>query len=161
MDDGGAMRSIQRGRDLHGALERLFDGKGALRQPVRKRLAVQKLHDEIRNGPVPRRRTVGADVVKRADVRMTQSRDDAGFALETLTRGFVNRGVRQEHFDRDGPAKSCVVGPIHLAHAAAANAIAQAVRTELRARQVFVRPFADRRDAPGLEKVIGALVCIE
>ena len=47
MDDGGLMRSVECGGDLNGAVERIVERQRSLRKPVRERLAIQELHDEI------------------------------------------------------------------------------------------------------------------
>ena len=109
------------------------NGKRSLRKPVGECLTVQKLHDEVGHRALGSRAAVGADVVERADVRVIQSGNDACFALETLTRGFVDGDVGPQHFDRDGPPQSSVAGPVDLAHPAAADAGFQMIRTELRA----------------------------
>ena len=161
MDDGGSMRGVECRGDLNGAVERIFDRQRSLRKPVRERLAVQKLHDEVRHRALACRGAVRTDVVERADVRVIQSGNDARFPLEALTRGFVGGDVRQEHFDRDGPPQSRVARAIDLAHAAAADSGFQAERTELRACQVLIRPRRDSGHARRFEKIMGAFVRVE
>ena len=104
------MRSVECRGDLNGPLERLVDRERSLRKPVRERLAIQKLHDEVGTGPCLTARGSVSNVVERADVWMAQSGNDARFALETLARGFVGGDVRQKHLDRDCPPQSAVTG---------------------------------------------------
>ncbi len=161
MHDGRAMCGIERGRDLDRAVERVSERQRSSRDPLSERFPVQKLHDQVRHEPVPLRFAIGTDVVEGADVRMTEAGDDAGFTLEALARGFIDRGVREEHLDRDDPAEPGIVGAVDLAHAAAANTVLEAVRTELCAGQILVRPVRNLRYATGLEKVIRPLVRVE
>ena len=81
----GTVRFVERRRDLDRRLERLVDRQRALRQPIRQRLAFEILHDEERGA------ILFAHVVQRADVRMIELRDRAGFAVEALAELRVGR----------------------------------------------------------------------
>ena len=62
-----------------------------------------------------------ADVVERADVRMIELRDGAGFAIEALAELRVGREQRRENLDRDRTIEPRVAGPVDLAHTAGAD----------------------------------------
>ncbi len=74
-----------------------------------------------------------ADVEQRADVRMRELRDDAGFALEALARVGAGRDLRVEDFDGDDALETRVAGPVDLAHTSTANRRDDLVRAEARA----------------------------
>ena len=85
--------------------ERFFEGNRALPDSVGQRRARYKLHHEV----------VRADVEQGADVRMVQSGDGAGFALEAV--GELLRG----DFDGDVASQPRIAGFPHFAHAAFAD----------------------------------------
>jgi len=73
MDDAGPVGRVERVGDLDGDLERLIERERAPRQARVERLALQVLHDEIRDRlPCACRRGVLAHVVQRADVRVIE-----------------------------------------------------------------------------------------
>ena len=161
MDDGGSMRSVECRGDLNGAVERIFDRKRSLRQPVRKRLAFQILHDQVRHRPLACRRAVRPDVVERADVWMIQPGHHARLALKALVGRFVGGHVRRQHLDRDGPPETRIARAIDLTHAPAADSGLEEKRTELRACQVLIRPRRDSGHARRFEKVMRVFVRVE
>src|SRR5688500_14912710 len=65
---------------------------------------------------------MAADVVQRADVRVIQSRDDAGFTQEALDGFGVGVEVVGQELDRDLAAQTGVSGLVDHAHAARAEA---------------------------------------
>ena len=99
--------------------------------------------------------------MKRADVRMIQTGDNTGFPLEALASGLVDRDVRPQHFDGDGPPESRVARAIDFAHASAADPGFQAVGSEIRALQVLLRPSGDGRNTRRLEEIAGTFVRIK
>ena len=58
MDDAGAMRSVECGRDLYRVVERFVERQRSLREPVGERFAVQKLHDQVGHQPLACRAAV-------------------------------------------------------------------------------------------------------
>ena len=67
-----------------------------------------------------------ADLVDVRDVRMTQRRREPRFLQKSLgSARILPRGG--QHFDRDLPAEPGVVGQVHMAHAAFAEARENAV----------------------------------
>ena len=52
MDDGGAMRRVERRCNLHGAVSASSTESAPLREPVRKRLTIHEFHDQVRHRPV-------------------------------------------------------------------------------------------------------------
>src|ERR1700676_4414280 len=56
-----------------------------------------------------------------------------GFAAESLLKVLVVREVSGQDFDRDDPVGVGVMGPPHLAHAAATQQLDQAITPERRA----------------------------
>ena len=124
VDDARAVRLVERRRDLDRRLERLVDRERALRQPIRQRLAFEILHDEERGA------VLLADVVQRADVRMIELRDRAGFAIEALAELRVGGEGVGENLDRDRAIEPRVAGFVHLAHPAGADERQDLVRAE-------------------------------
>ena len=71
-----------------------------------------------------------ADIVERADVRVSEGRDRARFALESLAELRVGGKDARENLDGDGAVESRVAGPVDLAHAAGAERRHDFVRAE-------------------------------
>ncbi len=63
-----------------------------------------------------------SDVVERADVRMRERGDGLGFALEPRAELGIRGEFRGEDLDGDGAVEPCIPRPVHLAHAAGAEA---------------------------------------
>jgi len=111
MDDALFVRGVERVQDLLGQLERLSERHRSV-QP----LALDVLHDEV----------VGADVVKRTDVRMVHRRDGPSLTFEAL----VERA--QARLDGDQSIETRVSRFPNLTHAASAEGGKNLVRTEPR-----------------------------
>ena len=79
-----------------------------------------------------RRAVLTADVVERADVRVVERGDRAGFALEPLAELRVAGEVRRQDLDRDGAIETRVARLVDLAHPARAERRHDFVRTESR-----------------------------
>ena len=79
-------------------------------------------------------------------------RSRAGSSTATCDRSTLTATVR--------PSRD-IARAIDLAHAAAADAGFQSVRTELRAFQVLLRPSDGHRDARRLEEIAGSFVRIK
>jgi putative ABC transport system permease protein len=124
MDDPARVRGVERVGQLVAPLDRLFDRQRAVRQADVERAPLEQFHQQER-APL-----VIADVVERADVRMVQRRDDAGFAVEALERlGIVCQAGGQD-LDRDVAIESSIPGAIDLAHPAGADRRGDFVRTK-------------------------------
>ena len=121
MDDALLVGRLERGGDLPGIPDRLFEGEGAVLQAGRDRLSFHQLHHQV----------VRPDVVKDTDVRMVQRRNRAGFALEAGVELLPN------DFDGYGASQSCVDGPENLAHAALSELAFDSVGSQTRARSQF------------------------
>ncbi len=110
MNDAFGMGRLQRIGNVHGVLHGILDRRRhAWRPPF------DVLHDKI----------IRPDIVERADVRMIQSGDGAGLALETFSE------LRGGSFDGYVAAEAAVTCTIHLAHASRADRGKDFVRTEL------------------------------
>ena len=112
VDDAFLVRGVERVQDLLGQCERLSERHRSVQ-----RLAFDVLHDEV----------VGADVVKRTDMRMVHRRDGPSLTFKTLTERCVTR------LDGDQPIEARVSRLPNLAHAASAKGGKNLVRTESRA----------------------------
>ena len=126
MDDAGAMRALERRRDLDCGLERLINQR-APREPVGQGLAIEVLHDE------KRRALVLAHVVQGADMRMRELRDRTGFAIEPLTELRIGGEHVWEDLDSDRTVESRVARFIHFPHATRAQQRQNLVCAEARA----------------------------
>jgi hypothetical protein len=115
VDDARTVCLVERRGDLDRRRDRLVDRGGALGQPIRQRLALEKLHDE------KRRAILLAHVVQRADVRMIELRDRPGLAIKALAELRIGcKGVR-ENLDRDRAIEPRVSGFVHLSHPTGAD----------------------------------------
>src|SRR5262249_49176175 len=61
------------------------------------------------------------NVIHRADMRVAECRDRAGFALEALAVFGVAGKVRGQHLDGDGTVEAPVTRAVNLVHAASAD----------------------------------------
>ena len=110
VNDAGPVRCLERRRDLDGDLEGLIERQGAFREPIRQRRAFEVLHDE------KRRALLLAHVVQRADMRVSELRDRAGFAIEPLTELRIRGQLFGQDLDRDGAVEASVASLVHLPH---------------------------------------------
>ncbi len=127
MNDPGPMRFVERVGDLHTVSQRLVDAERTSSQTIRKRLALEILHDEERDV------LLSADVVKRADVRVIKLGNRSRFLLETLAKLHILRGMRGQDLDCDDAVKPRVARFVDLAHAARADGRPDLVRAQARA----------------------------
>ena len=116
---GDLNRRLQRG--LLGERER---APRQSRQVDRQRLAVQVLHDEKLVLAMP------ADVVERADVRMSEAGDRARLAFEALAHVVAPVKRRGQDLDGDDAVEAGITGAIHLPHAAGPERRDDFVRAE-------------------------------
>ena len=127
MNDPGPMRFVERVGDLHTVSQRLVDAERTSSQTIRKRLALEILHDE------ERRTVLFAHVVQRADVWMIKLRNRAGFAVEALTELRIGSERAGENLDRDRAIEPCVARLVDLAHPSRAERGEDFVRAKARA----------------------------
>jgi len=92
----------------------LLDRQGAFHEALGESLPFEILHDQ-EGGAV-----VGADVVKRADVRVLERGNGFGFALHALFQFRVGGKMRRQNLDRDRAVEAGILGTIHLSHASGA-----------------------------------------
>jgi hypothetical protein len=71
-----------------------------------------------------------ADVVERVDVRVTESGDGFGLALEADAQLLVACEIAGQNLDGHGAVEANVTGPPHLAHAAGTGGRNDLVRPE-------------------------------
>jgi hypothetical protein len=93
----------------------LLGGQWAFFDARSERLALDKLHHQEIDF------AFAADVVERADVRMIQRGDRAGFALETLAALRVRGKIRRQNLDRNVAPEARVARSIDFAHTAGAE----------------------------------------
>ena len=106
----GPVRLVQGVRDVGRVGQRFFERKGPLLQSIGQGLTFDVLHDQEVGLTCP------ANVVKRADVRVVQTGDGKGFALEPLAELGASGEMRRKNLDRDGAIEPRVLGLIDLAH---------------------------------------------
>ena len=108
----------------------------------RKRLAVDVLHDEVRD------LVLLADVQNLSNVRVFDPRRDPRLVLEHLLEPRVRRELRQDSFDSDEflePVLACVTGDPHACHATLRDRAEQLVAIQLEAGRE--RRWPGRRQA--------------
>jgi len=115
MDDAGSVRGFQSVGDLNPIFQSLIERERSFLQPLRERVSLDVLHDEVIDA------VLLADVIKGADVRMIQLRDRFGLTLEArLALGAICE-VLEKNFDRHRPVEPSVLGFENLAHTSLAN----------------------------------------
>ena len=131
---------VERLRDLCGDDQRLIEGNRATFETLGKRLALEKLHDEKGHA------VVLSNVVKRADVRVTDSREGLRLTLEAFELRGACTVWRQQDLDGDGAIQPRVARAVHLAHAAGAQRRHDFIWADLRAsRQRHEQSFESSR----------------
>jgi hypothetical protein len=113
--DAHLMRGGERVGDLNRRVKSLVDRQRALRQALCQRLAVEKLHDEIRHA------SLIAHVVQRTDVWMIEARDAAGFAVESIAKLRVGGEHIGQDLDGHDPIQPRITRAIDFTHPARAN----------------------------------------
>ena len=121
MDD----RALVGGLQAFGDLDREVDGPGDVEglpaDHRSQRFPFEQLHHDERT-PV-----VFADLVDGADARVVQRGRDAGFAPHAIDGVRMIGEVGGQQLQRDGAMEPDVLGPIHDAHATAAELLGDAV----------------------------------
>src|SRR5262245_30610648 len=115
MDDARSVRAVQGATDLNRACQDVVDRERTLSKAIGQRYALEVLHDQER-GPA-----ILADVVERADVRMVQPGDRAGFAMDPRAELRVSRQCGREDLDGDRTVEASVARLVNLAHATGAD----------------------------------------
>jgi hypothetical protein len=124
MHDARAVGPVQGGRDLDRIPERLIKRQRALGQSIGQGFPFEVLqHQEVGAILMP-------DIVERANVRVIQCRDRAGFALEALAPIRVAGDVGGEHFNGDRPIEARVVRFVNFTHAAGSEGGEDLVRAK-------------------------------
>jgi hypothetical protein len=122
----GPVGGVERRRDLLDDVHRAFGLQRAGSQERVQVDAVDEPHGDVEAS------VDLADVVDRHDVRVVESRGDAGFAAEPLVEVGVLGVVGKQHLQRHHAVDCGVVGAPHLAHPATAQQINQLVAAEWR-----------------------------
>ena len=113
--NAGGVCGCQRVRDLNGVAERGADTQPAAANQMSERGARDVLHrDEVDAVGLP-------DLINRDDVRMIQGGSGSGLLNEALTSLSIDRAIRLEQLDRDGPAEARIDGAVDDAHPAFAE----------------------------------------
>jgi hypothetical protein len=122
VNDALLVRGVQRvGRLRH---ERHRAGRGEpadARERARERVALDILHDQERGA------VLAAVVVDVDDTGVVDRRHRAGLAAEPLLEARLLQQGREQHLHRHGSAEHVVGAAPHVAHAAAGDALVQAV----------------------------------
>jgi hypothetical protein len=105
VDDAAFVGGLESLGDLAGDGEGFVKGERALPDVLGEGGAFDEFHDQV----------IGADVVDRADVRMVEGGDGAGFALESFVEFFFG------NFDGDRAIEAGIAGSVDLSHAARAE----------------------------------------
>ena len=140
MDDPFLVRRLERLGDLPRNRERLGDRQRPAREAIGKGRALDQFEDQ-------RRHAIDFfESVDRADVRMIERGEEAGFAREAGTTLGVRCEVRRQDLDGDVAPQLAVARAIDLAHAARAERRHDRVRPELTAhhRGLFGAPRGRR-----------------
>ena len=110
MHDAAAVYRRQRIGDLKRSIECLVDRQRAMRQPLRKRVAVEQLHhqevDAVRI----------ADVIDNTDVGMPQRGGGARLAVEPIAKRAILAQMFRKDFDGDRAAEPRIRRAIDLPH---------------------------------------------
>ena len=131
---------------LSGNREQLRDRETTgMKQPPQ-RLAVDQLHDDVRDG------IDLSDLVDGHDVRVVQSGGGSRLPLEPLQASRIRRQPGRQDLDGDLALKPRVPGPVNLPHPAGAERAQQLVRAKPRTRGSGHRISGEsyRRTAPNL-----------
>ena len=109
------VRFVESVGDLDSVAQCLLERQGSLEKPLRHRLALQVLHDQVLGV------AFATHVMQRADVRVRELRDRLRLAFETLAGLGRRREMRRQHLDCDRPVQPRVARPIDLPHSARAE----------------------------------------
>ena len=115
MDDAGAVSGIESVGDLGTEIEQILERQRPTRDTRLQRFPFEQLHH---HELLP---LMLADVVERADMRMTQRRDDSRFAQEAVHRLRIRSRFDGQQLDCDVTPEARVLSFIHHPHAAAAK----------------------------------------
>jgi hypothetical protein len=124
MNNAVSMRRVERVGDLGPDSKHLVDRQRAAQQAVRQRLTRKMFHHEEVDA------VLRADVVERADVRVGEARDRAGFVAEAFLTIGIGGEVGRQNLDRDRTIQPGVARFVDLAHAACPERASDLVRTE-------------------------------
>ena len=115
MDYSRAMSFVQGVGYLHRVAQHLISSERTFNQPIGERFAFDELHYQIIE-PV-----LMPNVVKRADVRMIETRHCSGFTFESLPQFRVCGHMIGQDFDGDDSIQTSVASAIDLSHSARAK----------------------------------------
>src|SRR5215475_5178929 len=112
MNDALAVCCVERIGNLDSQIQHMFKRNRLAADTVFQGLAIQKFHGHERF-PLHL-----ADIVNRADVRVTESRSSAGFAAEPLQSPRIVYNVLRQKLQSDETTEPSVFGLVHHTHAA-------------------------------------------
>ena len=126
VDDALPVRGVEALGDLHRVLDGLARRQPrAASQELLKALAHEQLLDQVGSA------LLSSDVVQDDDVRVVERGGGSRLLLEAAQSARVLREGRREDLDGDVAPEPRVARPVHLSHAARADAAGDLVGTEL------------------------------
>ena len=129
MHNAVPVRLVERVRNLNPVTDRLLHGERSFLESPGERLPLEIFHDQEGHA------LVVADVIERADVRMTELRDRLRFAIEPLPKLRIDGHAGGKNLDGDRAVEARVRRPIDFAHPAGAVQRDDFVRSQSRARR--------------------------
>ena len=124
MNDPFAVSGLERRRNARGIAQRVAHRHRAPEKPLLERLAFDELENQ------ERRVFAFDDVIKCADVRMIDLRDEPRFPFEAGETIRIGGERDREHLDGDLPPQASVARPIDLAHRAVAKQADDFIRAD-------------------------------
>ena len=125
MHDALHVRSVKSLRNFDTDAKSLSKRQGSSPQARRQGFPLQVLHhEEIHT-------VVVSDVIERANARMRESSDGAGFVSEARPPSRVGGRRQRKYLYRDMPIEPCVEGLVHLTHATGTDEAVYAKNPEL------------------------------
>jgi hypothetical protein len=132
VDDARPVSAVESIGDLCAAGEDLRQRELAFAKADGERFTLDALHHEVLDT------VLVADVVERADVRVSQSGNRLRLALESLPDLGVGREMGRQNLDRDVPPEPCVFRLVDFAHPACAERRQDFVWTQSRSGSQYV-----------------------
>jgi hypothetical protein len=126
VDDAMAVGAVQRIANFHRHSQCFVNWQGASPQPLRERRPLDVLHDDVVGF------ALAPHIEDGTDVRVTQTRQRCGFALESRLDVRTIGDVHREDLDGHDAVEPMIAGPVHLTHATGADRRDDLVGAEFR-----------------------------